>query len=85
MTSVTEDDDSRRSDAISRVEMERRDENNTEVALTLERLVEIVLGEGDWGAIVEWTEYALIQRPMITTDDLVDGILSLHDWSFSNA
>ncbi|MAT82651.1 MAG: hypothetical protein CMJ29_13530 [Phycisphaerae bacterium] len=85
MTSATEDDDSRRSDAISRVEMERRDENNTEVALTLERLVEIVLGEGDWGAIVEWTEYALIQRPMITTDDLVDGILSLHDWSFSNA
>ena len=85
MTSATEDDDSRRSDAISRVEMERRDENNTEVALTLEKLVEIVLGEGDWGAIVEWTEYALIQRPMITTDDLVDGILSLHDWSFSNA
>ena len=85
MTSATEDDDSRRSDAISRVETERRDENNTEVALTLERLVEIVLGEGDWGAIVEWTEYALIQRPMITTDDLVDGILSLHDWSFSNA
>ena len=85
MTSATEDDDSRRSDAISGVEMERRDENNTEVALTLERLVEIVLGEGDWGAIFEWTEYALIQRPMITTDDLVDGILSLHDWSFSNA
>ena len=63
----------------------REDENNTEVALTLERLVEIVLGEGDWGVIVEWTEYVLIQRPMITTDDLVDGILSLHDWSFSNA
>ena len=84
MTKGVDVGDSRRAEAISRVETERRDINGSEVGLSLDRLVCIVLGEGDWGSIVEWTEFALEEKPMITTDDLVDGILSLHDWSYTN-
>ena len=84
MTEAGEVGDTRRADAISRVEVERRDINGSEVGLSLSRLVDLVLGEGDWGGIVDWTEFALEEKPMITTDDLVDGVLSLHDWLYTN-
>jgi len=84
MTESGEVGDTRRADAISRVEVERRDINGSEVGLSLSRLVDLVLGEGNWGGIVDWTEFALEEKPMITTDELVDGVLSLHDWLYTN-
>ncbi len=84
MTESGEVEGSRRAEAISRVEVERRDINGSEVGLSLSRLVDLVLGEGNWEGIVDWTEFALEEKPMITTDALVDGILSLHDWSYTN-
>jgi hypothetical protein len=73
-----------RVEAIARVERARRSVDSSGEPLSLGQIVEIVLGEGDWEGIEEWAEFALIDSPLISTEDLVDGIVSLRDWSTSN-
>ena len=73
-----------RDEAIARVERARRSVDESGEPLSLGRIVEIVLGNGDWGGIEEWAEFALIESPLISTEDLVDGIVSLREWANSN-
>ena len=78
-------DEASRVMAKARVEGARRRVGQTGDSLTLLDIVQLVLGDGDWEAIAHFTEFALIESPMISTSDLVDGILSLHEWSTANA
>ncbi len=78
-------DEARRDEARARVESVRKLVEETGANLSLVQVVGIVLGEGEWGAIVEWVEFALIDKPLMTSEDLVDGIVFLYEWSMSNA
>ncbi len=78
------DEIGRRILAKARVERARRNVQMTGEALSLGDIVEIVLGEGDWSSIEGWVEFALIEQPLISTEELVDGILYLHEWSYTN-
>ncbi len=78
-------DEARRVMAKSRVEGARRNVQMTGEALSLGDIVEIVLGDGDWSSIEGWTEFALIDQPLISTEELVDGIVSVWEWTKSNS
>ncbi len=78
-------DEARRDEARARVESVRKLVEETGANLSLVQVVGIVLGEGEWEAIVEWVEFALIDKPLMTSEDLVDGIVFLYEWSMSNA